>query len=263
MVDWKSLYPTLSRDWNFILVFAYRRYPEWIFSSKQQENRWTRSKPRLNKWPGLGGKELVPIRPLPSNRKTMTTTAYRYSDYLLKEMQQYPEIPTAILNMHNLERGGLKSSFFCDILGNAPQTCQYSLQEDQEQATETVKNPSQSLFYDVLAVAAHKSGLINGTRFNRRNVALQVQEHHETILQQGPLDFPLKCPPNSELDSFLNLSLSLEQEVVPEFAALAGVKGEHRSSFWKSADRNKFCWINTDAVLRDATWLDFFGRFAD
>jgi hypothetical protein len=109
MVDWKSLYPTLSRDWNFILVFAYRRYPEWIFSSKQQENRWKPSKPRMNKWPGLlGGKELVPIRPLPSNRETMTTN--KYSDYLLKEMQQYPEIPTAILNMHKLERG---SSWKC------------------------------------------------------------------------------------------------------------------------------------------------------
>jgi hypothetical protein len=93
-------------------------------------------------------------------------------------------------------------------------------------------------------------------------VTVQVKNYHKKILQQGPLDFPLKCPPNSELDSFLKLSLSLEQEVVPEFAAMAGVEEEHSSSFWKPVDQKKFCFINTYAVLRNATWLDFFGRFA-
>jgi hypothetical protein len=34
MVDWTSLHLTLSQDWNFLMVFGYRRYyPEWILSS--------------------------------------------------------------------------------------------------------------------------------------------------------------------------------------------------------------------------------------
>jgi hypothetical protein len=260
MVDWTSLYLTLSHDWNLLLVFSYRRYPEWIFSAKQQIDQFKPAKPRLNKWPGRqGGKKLEFIDPLPSSRQSMPSISYRYSDSLLKEMQKYPEIPTAIFNMHNLERGGLCSTFVCDILENAPHACQYILKE--EATGEGVKNPSQSLFYDFLAVAAYQSGVINGTIFKRHHVTVQIQKHHEETLQQGPFDFPLKCPPKSELDSFLNLSLSLEQEVVPGFAALTGVEEQHRSSFWKSVDRKKLCWIDTDAVLRNATWQDFFGRF--
>jgi hypothetical protein len=44
MVDWPSVYLTLSRDWNLLVVFAYRRYPEWIFSAKQQDDRWKSTK---------------------------------------------------------------------------------------------------------------------------------------------------------------------------------------------------------------------------
>jgi hypothetical protein len=64
------------------------------------------------------------------------------------------------------------------------------------------------------------------------------------------------------LDGFLNLSLSLEHEIVPEFASLVGVEKEHRSSFWKNVERSKFCWIDTDATLRNATWQDFFRQLA-
>jgi hypothetical protein len=204
----------------------------------------------------------MPNHPLPTSRKTRTRISYRYSHFLLKEMQNYPQIPTAIFNMYNQERAGLISSFVCDVLKNAPRICQYSLKQDREQANEGMKNPSQSLFYDALAVAAHRQGLVNSTDFERHFVTVRVKRYHEK-LQQGPLDFPLECPRKSDLDSFLNLSLSLEQEIVPEFAALAGVEEEHRSSFWKSVERKKFCWIDTNEVLRNATWRDFFGRFAD
>jgi hypothetical protein len=139
----------------------------------------------------------------------MPSILYRYSDHLLKEMQKYPEIPTAILNMH-LKRGPLFSTFVCDIIPNAPHTCQSSLKKDQESTTELVKNPSRSLFFDALAVAAHQSGIINNNQFKRHRVANKIQKYHEGTLHQAPFDFPLKCPPKSQLDGFLNLSLSLE-----------------------------------------------------
>lgn len=256
MVDWLSLHLTLCKDWNFVFVFSYRRYPEWIFSAYKQINRWTNSKPRMNKWPGMGGKRLQSVDPLPSSRKTMLSIPYRYANSLKQEMQRHPEISTVVFNMH-LEQG-LASTFFCDILPNAPHSCQRSLQQDQEQTTEIVNNPSQSLFYDALGVAASESGRINSTRYKRHDVAAQLQAYQEETLQQGPFDFALTCPLKSQLDHFLNLSLSLEKDILPEFAASKGVREEHISSFWKTVDLKKFCWIDTDAVLKNSTWEDYF-----
>ena len=142
----------------------------------------------------------------------------------------------------------------------APCSCQHGLQKEQELTLEIVKNPSESIFYDALAVVAQKADLVDAVRYKRHDVAVLVKAHQEETLQQGPYDFPLVHPPKSQLDGFLNLSLSLEEQVVPEFASLAGVKEEHRSSFWKNVERNKFSWIDTDAVLQNASWRAFFAN---
>ena len=97
MVDWLSLHHTLSQDWDFHVAFGYRRYPEWMVSSYQQINRWKGAKPKMNKWPGQGGKALSLIEPLPNSKKTRPHMVYRYTDHLQEEMHRFSEIVTSII----------------------------------------------------------------------------------------------------------------------------------------------------------------------
>jgi hypothetical protein len=73
----------------------------------------------------------------------------------------------------------------------------------------------------------------------------QVEEFYEKALQQGSLDFPLKCSVGT-------------RGFVPKLTSLSGVEEEHDSSFWKSVEWK----INTDkALLWNVTWQDFFHQF--
>ena len=76
-----------------------------------------------------------------------------------------------------------------------------------------------------------------------------------TMNMSSAFDLPLNCPTQSQYDGMLNLSLSLEKELVPKFANLPLTEAEHRSSFWKQVETKKFCWIDTESVLKDATCM--------
>ena len=273
MVDWESIQQTIMPKWNLLIVITYRRYPEWKYSAFNQMNKYKTTKPKLQLWPdeGIGGRIIEPMA-IPMTREDMIPISFRYTDDLKREMDMHPYIPYAILNMHSgrgddVDGGGdgLISSFLCDILPKADHSCQYSRKMEKDESTaERVLNPSSDhpLFYDALAIAAYEAGLINGTLYKRPEVADIIQHHHMvTLNMSSSFDLPLTCPTQSQYDGMLNLSLSLEKELVPQFANLPSTEVEHRSSFWKQVETKKFCWIDTESVLKDATWLEFFVRF--
>jgi hypothetical protein len=58
------------------------------------------------------------------------------------------------------------------------------------------------------------------------------------------------------LDALLAESMRLEQELVPDFYAFH--QEQHRTNFWNAAAENKFCSVNTTAVLIDPEWLSLY-----
>jgi hypothetical protein len=52
-LDWITMQLTLAQDWNVIVVISYRRYMDWIVSSKRQQERYKSSKAHLRLWPAL------------------------------------------------------------------------------------------------------------------------------------------------------------------------------------------------------------------
>ena len=261
MVDWESIHLTLSQDWNIVVVFGYRRVPEWMASRHQQRYRWMPHKPVLNSWPT---KRKAPgaIKPLklPTTHQELKSYLYlfRYSNSLKEEMERQPHLSYAILNMHRTDLNFV-STFVCDILPNALNTCQYVEKNPEE--FQGVANPSQSTFYDAIACEAAFTGLIDGNRYNRHKVVLAFKKYHEETLKLGPFDFPLIDLPRETLENILNFSLAMELEVVPEFATFPGVKEAHVASFWKSVERHKFSWVDTQAAIQNITWQSFFAQY--
>jgi hypothetical protein len=58
------------------------------------------------------------------------------------------------------------------------------------------------------------------------------------------------------LEAMLAESMRLERELVPDF--YAAHEEQHRNNFWNAAAKNKFCSVNTTAVLIDPGWLGLF-----
>jgi hypothetical protein len=58
------------------------------------------------------------------------------------------------------------------------------------------------------------------------------------------------------LEALLAESMRLERELVPDF--YAAHEEQHRKSFRNAAAKNKFCSVNTTAVLIDPDWLSLF-----
>lgn len=257
-LDWISLATLLQFDWDVSVVVVYRRYFDWLPSSKQQMERWTPKKPKMNKWNRQGGKVPGPLFPdfwkLPPGHALQR---YFFADYLIESTKKY--LPITILNLHSPGVDSAVTNFICNALPGARQSCLASREQDARKTEETKSNPSLTTMYDTLVMAADERGLIpDSSRLNRRAVTMQALSHHETTLNETYRDFPLVCPQQIEYEGFLNKSLLLEQKVLPDFFHSAFGEVEHIKQFWEAANKGKFCHIDTATVLEDPHWVDFF-----
>jgi hypothetical protein len=55
--------------------------------------------------------------------------------------------------------------------------------------------------------------------------------------------------------------MRLEREWCPTL--YAAHEEQHRKNFWNAAAKNKFCSVNTTAVLIDPDWLSSFAQFKE
>jgi hypothetical protein len=262
-LDFISLRELLSDDWNLLVIIGYRRFVDWLPSAKQQIERWNPHKPRMNKWPDgtrTGGKAVSGV--FPDYWKRPRGLAYHYTHEVLAAVDNI--LPVRIFNMHLTDADDdqlvpVRTNFLCHALPNAPHTCAFSKQMDAATLQEKIANPQQTLSYDMLATAAAAANLIDTVAIKRHDAVLAAQEYHEKVLNQTATDFPVTCPDKSEYETYLNHSLILEKEILPElFATTPALEERHIADFWKSVAQQKYCHIDTAAVLQESQWVTFF-----
>ena len=263
-IQWDLLHKALSESgWNMIVIIAYRRYSDRLVSQKQQLNRWAKSKPVLNSWPGI------------RKGRSLNRTMDWINDALQKSIPDYQRmidtisknesnIDLRILDIHNANYTSVRTNLFCHVLDDITvNACQESqLNDSTYQQPKVVINPRQSEFYDALSTAAAKNGLLGNdlTRYDRHNVTLGIQHQQETVFNKASLDFVLDCPTRSELKRFLDASLAAERHLARRgYIQLQSDK--HEESFWNNTIQ--YCWINTTAVLAMDDWVTYFQRLVE
>ena len=217
-LDWLSLKELLGPVWNITVIVAYRRYCHWLPSAKQQMERWTPAKPKLNAWPADTnngrGKKIEHLFPNYWKRVTpgRGQMSYHFTDGVLESIQQvndlgdYP-IRVAIHNLHALlspENNDtiplLRTNFMCNVLPSAPNLCEYSRQLDRNQTTDEPRraNPSQQIpiAYDQLVSDAAIVGYINTTLYKRHATGIAARKYHEILLSSSSSSSSQQLPPN-------------------------------------------------------------------
>lgn len=262
----------LLADWNVLVVASFRRHAEWALSVFKEMNAagcFGRNDPKRYKWPSQGGRKCeLPWKTLSKwssptgNMVNETQTQkYRYVEDLYNAWSSHG-FNTKVLNVHHPTQT-IAETFFCDIVEDAPYTCQYT----KNQKSDTVANAKSAttLFYDTIVVAAAEEPWgHNITQTPRGKVVQNLVAYHQTTLGLSVANLPLICPTQDELEQYLQLGLPLEKQLLPEFFASPLGEARHHSEFWKIANTKKsFCHVNTTALLENCnSWEDVKQRMA-
>jgi hypothetical protein len=259
--DFESIHALLRDDWDVSIVVGYRRYVHWLPSAKQQAERWTPEKTRLNKWASKGGLAIQGIFPDHWKSRASNGLPYMYTDSILAAVP--PQLSIQIMNMH-MPNSSVRSTFLCEALPLAFHACAASRTRDRIEHNETISNPAQSLAYDRIVMAAEAAGLIRKPNCRpmprRHQVVVKAQQYHEQVMNQTDLDFPVVCPSDTEYEAFLQESLNYEKIILPHFYNSKPGAEAHTAEFWEAVATKKYCDVDTARVLGEPHWISFFAR---
>lgn len=256
-VDWVALQEALS-DWNVIVVVAYRRLYDILPSAKQQWDRWQPHIKALNAWPPEG-RIVEPLFPnvlqdphlgddyIPQKTHLQGVKQWSYTDYLIKSVGRYFTIK--ILDFH---RGYIRTSFVCEMLEGATNSCIRSRQMDRA-GEESKANPEQSLYYDALVTKAAEMGWVDTDVYGRRETTVQLMTYWEETLGRDPRELDVICPPDDQLEFILERSLAKERKIMPHLS-----EDDHRAGFEEAKWKKKFCWVDAEKALMRREIRHFF-----
>lgn len=244
------------RDWDVRVLTTYRRYFAWLPSHKNHHDSHKLTESDYQTW---DGEELTPIFPrLQECMQDLSKLRYPYIDAVVGNYSKY--FPVEVMNMHDTtEYPTLASQFVCKYVPNAEETCELSLREG-DIASNVELNKAKSIFYDMLAMAAYKQGIIRSSVGSRVSVRDAIQHEHEVIHGKTPSELPLDCPDTKSVERVLEKSLGYEMAFFPEFHHGGLGENVHRSDFWTMVDKKRFCSVDIAKTLRQKEWIEFFDK---
>ena len=262
----------LQRDWELTVIVAYRPAYEFLPSFLGQVQRPYPFRERYRTWPSKGGHAILPFDMYPVDDLVDLQVDLRYQ-VAFKRMKNRAVHPTEyarrlwkragynetiiVIDMTQLgsqsESGGdpLLIHLFCSVLDDTPTMCGAARNNTVTGGVENARFP---INYDLLAVAAAAQGLLSTTKITRTVAWAMIQQRQESILNKTAVDFPLVCPSNKSMEELFLLSVAAERTI---FGANKTDVAGHRRRFHTAVQRNKFCHMDTEAVLQDPAWVAY------
>jgi hypothetical protein len=162
------------------------------------------------------------------------------------------------VSMLDIERNEQIEEFLCQVLPNAPQTCQYHAEQKRNGTDNAIpslnKNDAGQVNYDSLALIAFQQDLLKAEQ-TRKYLRQRVKSFNEVTWKRGPNDFPLDCLTDSEDAQFLQESL---QHAHASGFTSKDMDDELTLNFYKTKANKKFCSINATLAFEEKRWYNFF-----
>lgn len=253
---WKYLMPMISKKWNVRVLFTYRRYyewvPSWYYEYYNPNGARGKKKKRFLLWPESRS------RGIPSFSKYFEgfmKESYDMVSSLEKWKQHFEDV--RVLNMHN--GGDNIETFFCDLIPEAKHFCKTLKSKEKSESSTKNQSASKDLHFDMLAVEAYIRGWVKkDIGLSRTDVRRAVEKHTKKLGYKTLQDFPIACLSKKQTDKLLELSVSLESQLVPEFHSSLQGEAELRSGFARAVEANKFCSIDVGSAFKDERLQKFF-----
>ena len=246
--DIKSLSDYLQPWDKVTIVLTYRRYYDTLqslWSELNKENVFYKfSKPNESKIAMLAR-----CYRNPSKRDPRLMLA--------KFKNQFENIK--VLNFHDRTKD-LVEALYCDTFPDANITCS-TLKDVLPKLSRY--NVQREMVYGELAVGAVEMGLIPTnfqTHKEMKAVVDCIRDYQEETLGLTKYDFQMVCPPEDMLNGLLDLSLEIENSMIPYFYDTSLGEAQLRSDFEKQRT-TKLCDIDVNSTLAKPEWQDFFQSF--
>jgi hypothetical protein len=163
-----------------------------------------------------------------------------------------------LINIHEFaSEHAYKEELFCNVIPSMTHTCNALKEHQLDLNDRGNSNPSFEVDYDMLANAAHKQGLIDSSKIQRKRAFSLIKQRQEKALNATAKDFPRSCLPNATIDRLYQLSSAGVQRI---FSNSPSVRANHDKGFQSLVEQKKFCHVDTQAVLKDPEWQEFFQR---
>jgi len=270
----------LSDKFDVRLVVTYRYYFDWYGSLYNE--MWKPMEFNLfpDVWPGevtLGSFHDSPLNmtgrhilPFDTEDRGNISMYFRYhqkddahpAQTVLTRFMKFFAHSHYVVDMTNMSSSSSPSSallqdFLCNAVPNAQVSCSYSRLGKFPMSNES--RASFPINYDLLALAANDRGMVNATKFSRKEVRKKIQTFHETRVdgmrrRQGYTDFPLTCLDEKRLDDLMSYSFRFDKN----FFGANSSRHQHQFEVLRATKKAKFCSVRTDIVLQDAMWQNFF-----
>ena len=255
--------------WDVQVLITHRRLYNWIPSLHNEVYKQGPNKHRLKKWPGVG----LCVK---SKGKIMSTVLAYASDIISVQSEYYPHAVQVAkmvrsgglpITLETYERpGSIVSRMICS---HGASTACRTLTTSGLIDSLPRSNPSVSLDYDYVAVAACITGLINGSIVTREEASEYIQEFIQGVEGASPLSLPHNCPARDDLMPILEASLKDEQAAFKLRDKEWGQKERevHEIAFWNDTGRGehdggrkKYCLVDFGAIQEEAGWKKFFTK---
>lgn len=176
----------------------------------------------------------------------------------LYEEEGFPRVN--VFNFHAASND-VVAHFYCQILGEFSTTC-LSLRKSRAPPIK-LNTRNRDWEYDRLARGfLRKFGMckvpVRGNCPNHVLMKNAIKHRHEAALNFTVTDFPKTCLSKALADRFLNISLSLEQSVMPDYFATNAQ--DHRDRFRSLFVEQEFCNVDVDAVTSDDGWMAYLNN---
>jgi hypothetical protein len=245
-------------QWNHVtVVYVYRRLYTWLQSYHNQISRYIKIDSfRANNTDNVRMNITDFIDQELSRNMTQYITGYYES---IKRYKAHGGIDKlVILNMED-KTTDITQQFFCHAMPHAENTCNKAKRSVDKKRSRN-DNRSMPLVYYDLAYGAHRLGMINITSQKQLDSAVQLIENHQrvTLNRSSDVEFPfVVCPDRPVLDKLLEISLGMEEWMVPEFFSSPFGESKLRADFEQQAKLANLCSVDISATVRSNEWVNF------
>ena len=262
--SWGLLRSSLDDKWNVKVIVTYRRYFEWITSwyYRMHAQKWTflenahhafYSGTKLNQtFLRFYNETMMEARRLEKEGKQMDAhpTIFAQSKF----SKHFSNV--AIFNGYNSSnktsdkrKRTLEESFVCDMIPNAKATCKYFKNAEDE----ILNNPTVDSNFAKILHILHVKEMITKTQLRAvlaKYSAFQAEFASKLMKKKNKFPgLPYNCLSKVELDKLLEISLSFEKYLLPEWTSNYKVQQEHINDFQSAVQKKKFCDVDFDALF--------------
>jgi hypothetical protein len=241
----KERFLRLTDQWDVEILMNYRHYHDWVLSLYREMYRQRILMHASGElWPEEGGANMTSFPDSFDDRFTKPLSDVMEQLYSTNSLTVYRTFLQMFDNVRVLDihEDRTFENLICSFPGADTACAKVSLMNVETRSAGS--EYTELIMFDLIALAARTAGLID-PKLTRAFVRDEIQKHAKTL--DPNYSFPLKC-----------LSTVQERELYRLSAKLADVMPVKSLVDPHFSEVNQFCEPDTEKVLADKNWVDFF-----